>query len=154
MGSTGRGRPILYPASVSPTEGVGSRIVFLVVVDIRLAVVAAVVGVACAGLLLGSRLVDTAPLCWGPLHFRVPCRVPFAENVGCLVADMLPAFGIVVVAGVFSAVPAIAVLVPLGVPAISVGGPMVVHAYSCYGAVLLFDELASTRGVFVASASR
>ena len=64
-------------------EVVGSRIAFVVVVDIRPTVVAAVVGVACAGSLLGSRLVDTAPLQWGLLRFRVPCRVPFAENVGC-----------------------------------------------------------------------
>ena len=135
-------------------EGVGSRIVFVVVFDIRPAVVAAVFGVACAGPLLGSRLVDTAPLRWGPLRCRVPCRVPFAENVGFLVADMLPAVGIVVIAGGFAAVPAIAVLVPLGVPAIAVGWGMVVRSYSCSGAVLLFDELASTCGVFVASASR
>ena len=105
-------------------EGVGSRIVFVVVVDIRPAVVAAVVGVACAGPLLGSRLVDTAPLRWGPLRFRVPCRVPFAKNVGCLVADKLPAVGIVAIAGGFAAVPAIAVLVPLGVNSIAAGGAM------------------------------
>ena len=53
-------------------EGVGSRIAFVVVVDIRpavvAAVVAAVVGVAFAGPLLGSLLVDTAPLRWGPLR--------------------------------------------------------------------------------------
>ena len=95
----------------------------MVVVDIRPAVVATVVGVACAGPLRGSRLVDTAPLRWGPLC----CRVPFSENVGCLVADKIPAVGIVAIDGGFAAVPAIAVLVPLGVPAISVVGPMVVH---------------------------
>ena len=94
----------------------------MVIDDIRPAVVAAVVDVACAGPVLGSRLVDTAPFRWGPLRYRVPCRVTFAENVGCLVADMLPAVGIVEIAGGFAAVPAIAVLVPLGVPAIAVGG--------------------------------
>ena len=94
----------------------------MVVVDIRPSVVAAVVGVACAGLLLGIRLVDTVPLCWGPLRFRVPCRVPFAENVGCWVAEMLPDVGIVFIAGDLAAVPVIAVLVTLGVPAISAGG--------------------------------
>ena len=103
-------------------EGVGSCISFVVVVDIRPAVVAAVVGIACAGPLLGSRLVDTAPLRWGPIRCHVPCRVAFAENVGCLVADMLPAVGIVAIVGGFAYVPDIAVLVPFGVPAISVGG--------------------------------
>ena len=104
-------------------EGVGSRIAFVVVVNIRPAVVAAVVGVACAGPLLVSRLVDTAPLRWGPLRCRVPCRVPFAENVGCLVADKLPDVVIVAISGGFAAVPAIAVLVPLDVPVIDSGGP-------------------------------
>ena len=66
-------------------EGVDSRIGFVVVVDIRPAVVAAVAVVACASPLLGSRLIDTVPLRWGPLRCRVPCRVPFSENVGCLV---------------------------------------------------------------------
>ena len=103
-------------------EGVGSRISLVVVVDIRRAVVAAVVGVACAGPRLVSRLFDTAPLHWGSLRCHAPCRFPFAENVGCLVADKLPAVGIVAIAGGFAAVPAIVVLVPLGVPAIDVGG--------------------------------
>ena len=85
------------------------------VVDIRPAVVADVLGVACAGPLLGSRLFDTVSLHWGPLHCRVPCRIPFAENVGCFTADNLPAVGIVAIAGGFAAVPAIAVLVLLGV---------------------------------------
>ena len=53
--------------------------------------------------MLGSRLFDTAPLHWGPLRCRVPCRVPLAENVGCLVADKLPAVGIVAIAGGFAA---------------------------------------------------
>ena len=64
-------------------EGAGSRIALVEVVDIRPAVVAAVVGVACAAPLLGSRLFDNAPLHWGPLCCLVPCRVPFAGNVGC-----------------------------------------------------------------------
>ena len=88
-------------------DGAGSRIALFEVVDIRPTVVAAVVGVACAGPLLGSRLFDNAPLHWGPLRCRVTCRVPFAENVGCLVADKLPAVGIVAIAGGFVAVPAI-----------------------------------------------
>ena len=74
-------------------EGVGSCIAFVVVVDIRPVVVVAVAGVACAEPLLSSRLVDTAPLRWGPIRCLVPCRFPFSENVGCLVADMLPARG-------------------------------------------------------------
>ena len=40
----------------------------MVVVDIRPAVVAAVVGVAYAASLLGSLLVDVAPLRWGLLR--------------------------------------------------------------------------------------
>ena len=123
------------------------------VADIHPAVVAAVAGVAYSGPLVGSRLVDTAPLHWGSLRFRVPCRVPFAENVGCLVADMLPTVGFVVISGGFAAVTVIYVLVPLGVPAIAAGGAMVVHSYSCSGAVSLSDELASVRGAVVASAS-
>ena len=135
-------------------EGVGFRIAFVVVVDIRHAVVAAVMGVACTGPLLGSRLVDTAPLRWGLLHCRVPCGITFSENVGCLVADKLPAVGIVAISGGFAAVPAIAVLVPLGVPVISAGGAMVVHSYYCSGAVPLFDELSAALGAVVAFASR
>ena len=67
---------------------------------------------------------------------------------------MLLAVGIVAIAGGFAAVPVIAVLVPLGVPAIAVEGPVVVHSYSCSGVVPLFDELASTRGAVAASTSR
>ena len=55
----------------------------------------------------------------------VPCRVPFAENVGCLAADNLPAVDIVATAGGFAAVPAIAVSMPLVVPVIDLGGPKV-----------------------------
>ena len=83
------------------------------VVDTRPAVVAAVVGVACAGPLIGSGLFDNSPLHWGPLCYLVPCRAPFAGNVGCLAADNLPAVGIVAIAGGFAAVPAISVSVPL-----------------------------------------
>ena len=126
----------------------------MVVVDIRPAIVAAVAGVACADPLIVRRLIDTEPLCWVPLRCRVPCRVPFAENVGFLVSDMLPAVGIVAIARGFSAVPAISVLVPLGVPAIAAGGPMVVHSYYCSGAVPLSDEFVSACGSVVASASR
>ena len=63
-------------------EGAGSRIALVDIVDIHPAVVAAVVGVACAGPLLGIRLFDNAPFNWGPLRCRVPCRVTFAETVG------------------------------------------------------------------------
>ena len=139
-------------------ESVGSRIAFVVAVDIRPAyfhaVVAAVAGVACAGPLLVSRLVDTVPLRWGPLRCRVPFRVHFAENVGCLVAEILPAVGIVSIAGGWADVSTIAVLVPLGVPAISAGGGMVFHSCSCSGDVPLSDVLASVRGVVVASTLR
>ena len=107
----------------------------MVVIDIRPDVVDDAVGVACASPLLDIRLVDTAPLRWVLLHRRFPYRAPFAENVGCLVADMLPAVGIVPIAGGFAAVPAIAVLVPLGVPAIAVGGghggPLIFMFWCC-----------------------
>ena len=93
-------------------EGAGFRILLVeivdirpAVVDIRPAVVAAVVGVSCAGPLLGSRMFDTVPLHWGPICYLVPCRAPSAENVSCLVADNLPAVGIVSIAGGFAAVP-------------------------------------------------
>ena len=46
-------------------EGAGSHIALVEIVDIRPAVVAAVVGVACSGPLIGSHLFDTAPLHWG-----------------------------------------------------------------------------------------
>ena len=103
-------------------EAAGSRIALVEVVDIRPDVVAAVVGVSCTGPLLGSRLFDNAPLHWGLIYCLVSCRFPFAENVGCLVADKILAVGIVAIAGGFAAVPAIAFLVPLGVPAIDSGG--------------------------------
>ena len=103
-------------------EGAGFRIALVEVVDILPAVVDAVVGAACAVPLIGSRMFDNAPLHWGPLCCLVPSRVPFSENFGCLVADNLPAFGIVSIAGVFAALPAIAVFVPLVVPVIDSGG--------------------------------
>ena len=106
-------------------EGVGSRIAFVFSVDIRPtyfhAVFSVVAGVAFNDPLLGSHMVDTVPLCWFPLRCRVPCRVPFTENVGCCVAEMIPAVGIVSIAGGWAAVTAIAVFGPLGVPVISAG---------------------------------
>ena len=84
-------------------EGVGCHISFVVAVDIHPAyfhaVVAAVEGVACAGPLPGSRLVDTVPLRWVLLRCRGPCQVTFVENVSCWVAEILPAVGIVSIAG-------------------------------------------------------
>ena len=73
-------------------EGVGSSIASpMVAVDIRPAyfhaVVDVVAGVACAGPLSGSRLVDTVPLCWVLIRCRGPCHVPFFEKVGCWVAE-------------------------------------------------------------------
>ena len=107
-------------------EGVGSRIAFVFSVDIRPAyfhaVVSVAAGVAFADPLLGSHMVDTVPLCWVPLRCRVPCRVPFTENVGCCVAEMIPAVGIMSISGGWSAVPAIAVFGSLGVTDIAVGG--------------------------------
>ena len=113
----------------------GVLIALVEFVDIRSAVVASFVGVACAGPLLVSCLFDTAPLHWGPLCCGVPCRLLFSENIGCLVASKLPAVGIVAIAGVFAAVPAIDVLVPLVVPAIDEGGgeggPLILLLWCC-----------------------
>ena len=67
---------------------------------------------------------------------------------------MLPSVGIVAIAGGFAAMPAIDVLVPLGVPAIAAGGPIVVHSYYCSSDVPLFDDLASALGAAIASALR
>ena len=110
-------------------EGAGFRIALVEAVSIHPAIVDippvdvdAVVGVACAVPLLGSHLFDNSPLHWGPLCCLVPCRVPFAENVVCLAADNLPDVRIVAIAGGFSAVPDIAVFVPLVVPTIDSGG--------------------------------
>ena len=99
--------------------------IHLDVVDTRPVVVASVVGVSFAGSLFGSRLYDNSPWHWGPLCCRVPCRVPFAENVGFFAADNLPAVDIVATAGGFAAVPAIALSVPLVVPVIYLGGAKV-----------------------------
>ena len=71
-----------------------------------------------------------------------------------MVADNLPAVGIVSIAGGFAAVPVIDVLVPLDVPAIDSGGEKVDHSYYCSGAVPLFFALAFALGVVVASAWR
>ena len=69
-----------------------------------------------------------------------------------MVSDKLPAVGIVAIAGGFAAVPAISVLVTLGVPTIDAGGPKVAHSYYCSGAVPLFVALAFALGVVVESA--
>ena len=60
-------------------EGAGFRIalveavgIYPAVVDTHPVVVAAVVGVACAGPLLVSHLFDNAPLYWGPIRCLVP----------------------------------------------------------------------------------
>ena len=50
--------------------------------------------------------------------------------------------------------PAISVLVPLGVSAIDLGRPKVADSYYCSGAVLLFVALAFALRVVVASAWR
>ena len=50
--------------------------------------------------------------------------------------------------------PAISVLVPLGVPSIDAGGTKVAHSYYCSGAVPLFVALAFALGVVVASTWR
>ena len=50
--------------------------------------------------------------------------------------------------------PAIAVFVPLVVPAIDSGGEKVARLYYCYGVVPLFVALAFALGVVVASAWR
>ena len=99
------------------------------VVDNRPVVVDAVVGFAFSGSMFGSRLFDNSSLHWGLICCLFPCRVPFAENVGCLVADNLSTVNIVGPAGGFLAVPAIAVSMPLVVPAIDSGGTKVARLY-------------------------
>ena len=91
------------------------------VVDTRPVVVADVVGVAFSGPLSGSCPFGTAPLYWGPCCL-VLCRALFAENDFCFSADNLPAVDIVATDGGVAAVSAIAVDVPLVVPAIDLGG--------------------------------
>ena len=121
------------------------------VVDTLPVVVAAVVGVAFAGPLSGSRLFGTEPLHWGPCCL-VLCRTPFAENDDCLAADNLPAVDIVAPAGGFAAVPDISVAVTLVVPAIDLGGLKVARLYYCYCDVPLFVALVCALGVVAASA--
>ena len=85
-------------------KGVGSRIAYLVVsVDIRPVyshdVSASGAGVSFADSLSCGRLVDTVPFCWVLRRFRGPCHVPFVENVGCWIAEILPVVGIVPIVG-------------------------------------------------------
>ena len=119
-------------------------------VDTRPVVVAAVVGVACAGTLFVSRLYDNLPLHWGPCCL-VPCRVPFAEHDDRFAADNLSAVDIVATAGGFADVPEIDVAVPLVVPVIDLGGPKVARLYYCYCDVPLFVALVCALGVVSAS---
>ena len=142
-------------------EGDGFRIALVEAVDIHPAVfdigpvvVADVVGVACAGTLIGSHLFDNSPLHWGPLCCLVPCRFPFAENVGCLDSDNLPAIGIVAIAGVFAAMSAISVFLPLVMPDIDSGGAKVARLYYCSGVAPLFVAFACAIVVVVASSWR
>ena len=76
------------------------------------------------------------------------------RSAGFWVAEIIPAVGIVSIAGGWAAVPAIAVLGPLGVPTISAGGALVVNSCYCYGDVPLSDALASECGVVFASELR
>ena len=113
-------------------EGVGSRIAYPVVaIDIRSAyfhaVAAAAAGVACTGPLPGNRLVDTVSFCWVLIFCRGSCHVPFVENVGCWVAEMLPVAGTVPIDGGWAVVPVTDVLRTLGFPAIDARGPLGVH---------------------------
>ena len=111
----------------------------MVAVDIRPAyfhaVAAAVAGVACAGPLPVSRLVDTVPLCWFLLRCRRPFHVPFDVSVGCWVAEIIPVVGIVPIDGGWDVVPATAVLGPLGLPAIAArggaGDPLIFLFWCC-----------------------
>ena len=140
-------------------EGVGSRIAFPVVaVDICPpyfhAVTDDVAGVAFSDPLSGSHLVDTIPLCWVMQRCRFPFLVPFVENVGFWVAEMLHVVGIVPIAGGWAAVSATSVLGPLGLPTIAARGPMGVHSCYCYGVFPLSDLTASVRVVVAASALR
>ena len=89
---------------------------------------------------------------WGPC-FLVPCRVPFSENYDCFAADNLPAVDIVATAGGVAAVAAIAVAVPLVVPAIDLGGAKVARLCYFYSTVPVVAVLCAL-GVVVASALR
>ena len=93
------------------------------------------------------------PLHWGPCCL-VPCRVPFAENDDCFAADNLPAVDIVATAGVFTAMSAISVAVPLVGTVIDLGGPKVARLYYFYSGVLLFVALVCALGLVAASALR
>ena len=119
--------------------------------DTRPVVTAVSVGVAFAGPLSGSRPFGNEPLHWGPCCL-IPCRIPFAENDDCFAADNLPAVDIVATAEGVVAVHAIAVAVPLVVPAIDLGGPKVARLYCCYSDVPLFVALICVLGVVAASA--
>ena len=74
------------------------------------------------------------------------------RSAGFWVAEMIPAVGIVSIAGGWAAVPAIAVLGPLGLPIIAVGWPTVVHSCSCSGVFPLSDVLACACVVVVSYA--
>ena len=130
----------------------------MVAVDIRPAyfhaVAAAAEGVACAGNLPGNRLVDTVPLCWVLLRCRGPCHVPLVENGGCWVAERLPVVGNVAIAGGWAAVPATAVLVPLGLTVIAARGTLGVHSCSCSGVAPYSYLLASAHVAVAESAPR
>ena len=71
-----------------------------------------------------------------------------------MAADNLPAVDIFVTDGCFAAVPAIALSVPLVVPAIDLGGAKVYRLYYCSGVASLFVALACALGVVVTSAWR
>ena len=128
-----------------------------VAVDIRPAYLPAAAagyaGVACAVPWPGNRLVDNVPLCGVLLRCRGPCHVPFSENGGCWVAEMLPVAGTVTIAGDWAVVPATSVLGPLGLDAISTQGPLGVHSCSCSGVAPCSNLLASVRVAVAASAS-
>ena len=115
--------------------------------------VAAVVGVAFASSLSASCPFGTEPLHWGPCCL-VLCIVPFPENDLCFPADNLPAVEIVATAWGVAAVAAIAVAVPLVVPAIDLGWAKVARLYYCYSAVPIFVALVCALGVVAASALR
>ena len=140
-------------------EGVGSCIPSPVVdVDIRPLyfhdVASAATGVVCAVPLPGNRLDDTVPLCWVLLRCRVPCHVPLVKNGGFWVAERLPVAGTVAISGGWAAVPYTAMLVPLGLRAISARGALGVHSCSCSCVAPYSDLLPSVRVAVAASAPR
>ena len=119
-------------------------------VDTCPVVVAAVVGIAFAGPLYGSRPFGNEPFHWGPCCL-FPLCVPFAENDDYFAADNLPAVDIVATAGGVAAVVAIAVAVTLVVPAIDLGGAKVARLCYCYSDIPLFVALVCALGVVAAS---